>query len=49
MDYHIETEQETDGRAIAEVTNVPGAMAYGKTQEEAIARAKELADRATQQ
>lgn len=35
----IETEQETDGRWIAEITDQPGVMAYGATKEEAIAAA----------
>jgi predicted RNase H-like HicB family nuclease len=41
--YTIETEQETDGRWIAEITNLPGVMAYGQTEDEAIANAKALA------
>lgn len=40
----IETCSEADGRWIAEVVDVPGAMAYGETREEAIAKAKELAE-----
>ena len=43
--YEIETEQETDGRWIAEVTKLPGIMAYGATREEAIANAEALAFR----
>jgi predicted RNase H-like HicB family nuclease len=43
--YKIETEQETDGRWIAEVVNLPGVMAYGNTQQEAIANAEALAFR----
>jgi predicted RNase H-like HicB family nuclease len=38
----IELEQEEDGRWIAEVTSLPGVMAYGKTREEAIARVEAL-------
>jgi predicted RNase H-like HicB family nuclease len=34
--FIIETERETDGRWIAEIPQVPGALAYGKTKEEAI-------------
>jgi predicted RNase H-like HicB family nuclease len=39
----IETEQEEDGRWIAEVTRLPGVMVYGATRDEAIARVKALA------
>lgn len=42
----IDVEQEVDGRWIAEVTAVPGAMAYGDTAEQARARAAALACRA---
>jgi len=41
----IEVEQEEDGRWIAEVLEIPGVMAYGKHQAEAIARAEALAIR----
>lgn len=34
--YNIETEREDDGRWLAEIRKVPGAMAYGKTKREAI-------------
>lgn len=43
MQYRVEVEREVDGRWIAEVTEVPGAMCYGATREEAIARAEALA------
>ena len=43
MQYTIETEQETDGRWIAEVPQIPGVMQYGKTRQQAIARAEALA------
>lgn len=39
----IETELETDGRWLAEVLEIAGALAYGPTREAAIARAKALA------
>jgi predicted RNase H-like HicB family nuclease len=39
----VETEREEDGRFIAEVTDLPGVLAYGATQEEAVARAQALA------
>lgn len=38
----IETEQEDDGRWIAEVMEIPGVMVYGKTTEEAIAKVRTL-------
>lgn len=39
---HIETEQETDGRWIAEVPALPGVMAYGETRQAAIERVQAL-------
>ena len=39
----IETERETDGRWIAEAMEIPGAMAYGATREDAAAKARALA------
>jgi predicted RNase H-like HicB family nuclease len=39
----IESEQEEDGRWIAEVTALPGVMAYGATKAEADAKVKALA------
>jgi len=41
--YRIETERETDGRWIAEIIDVPGVMAYGATEKEAVALAQALA------
>jgi len=41
--FSVEIEQETDGRWIAEIAQIPGAMAYGSTREEAIARVEALA------
>ena len=41
--FRIELEQEIDGRWIAEVVELPGVMAYGATQEHAIAQAQALA------
>jgi predicted RNase H-like HicB family nuclease len=41
--YKIETERETDGRWIAEIVEVPGVMAYGATEKEAMASAQALA------
>jgi predicted RNase H-like HicB family nuclease len=41
--YRVETELESDGRWIAEIVDVPGVMAYGSTEKEAIAAAQALA------
>lgn len=41
--FIVETELETDGRWIAEIPQVPGALAYGKTKEEAISKAYAIA------
>ena len=41
--FTIETEKEVDGRWIADVIEIPGAMAYGRTQEQAIAKAQAIA------
>lgn len=38
----LEIEREEDGRWIAEAPAIPGAMAYGDTREEAIARVEAL-------
>jgi predicted RNase H-like HicB family nuclease len=38
----IETEREEDGRWIAEDTSMPGAMAYGETEADAVAAVKAL-------
>jgi predicted RNase H-like HicB family nuclease len=43
MTLSIEYEQEVDGRWLAEVLELPGALAYGQTSEEAIARVQALA------
>jgi predicted RNase H-like HicB family nuclease len=45
MKLTVEIEREEDGRWIAEATNLPGVMVYGRTHEEAISRVKELARR----
>ena len=39
----IETEREIDGRWIAEITALPGVMAYGQSRDEALSRVKALA------
>jgi len=41
----IETEQESDGRWIAELTALPGTLAYGESKDEARAKAAALACR----
>lgn len=43
MKFSVEVEQETDGRRIAEIPQIPGAMAYGSTREGALARVEALA------
>ncbi len=43
MNYHIEYEQEDDGRWLAEVPEIPGVLAYGMTANEAMAKAEILA------
>ena len=40
--YKVETEQETDGRWIAEVPELPGVLAYGSSRDEAIRKAQAL-------
>ena len=42
MNFRIELDQEEDGRVIAEVPALPGVLVYGRTREEAIARAEAL-------
>jgi predicted RNase H-like HicB family nuclease len=41
--FHVEFEIEDDGRWIADITELPGVMAYGASQEEAKAAAEALA------
>ena len=43
MTLHIEIEQETDGRWVAEVSDVPGVLAYGVTRPDAVAKVQALA------
>ena len=43
MQFTLEVEQEVDSRWLAEVTSLPGVMAYGQTRAEAIERVKALA------
>ncbi len=42
MTFTVETEQESDGRWIAEIPQIPGAMAYGGMRDEAVARVEAL-------
>jgi predicted RNase H-like HicB family nuclease len=41
--FTVETEQEVDGRWIAEIVEIPGALKYGDTKEQAVAQAEALA------
>lgn len=41
--FQIEVDREEDGRWIAEITTLPGVLAYGKSKQEAIAKVKALA------
>lgn len=43
MTFSIEVEREDDGRWLAEVAALPGAMCYGADREEAVARVQALA------
>jgi predicted RNase H-like HicB family nuclease len=40
--FTIETEQEVDGRWIAEVRELPGVLAYERTRDEAVAKVEAL-------
>ena len=39
----VETDRENDGRWIAEISGLPGAMSYGVSREEAVAKTEALA------
>ena len=41
--FRVEIEQEDDGRWLAEVGDLPGVLAYGDTQQAALARVQALA------
>ena len=43
MNFTIEHAREDDGRWLAEVPEIPGALAYGATAKEAMAKAEALA------
>ena len=45
MKLTLDIDQETDGRWIAEVPELPGVLAYGATRDQAIAQAEALAFR----
>jgi len=40
--YKVETEQEVDGRWIAEVSDLPGVLVYGASRDEAVRKAQAL-------
>ena len=42
MNVQVECEQETDGRWLAEIPQLPGVLAYGCTADEAMARVQVL-------
>jgi predicted RNase H-like HicB family nuclease len=44
-DFTVEIEQESDGRWITEIPELPGVLAYGATVDESVAKAKALAFR----
>lgn len=43
MEYTLECEQEPDGRWLAEVPQLLGVLAYGRTRDEAVGAAQALA------
>ena len=43
MQLTVDVEQELDARWLAEITSLPGVLAYGNKREEAIERAKAFA------
>jgi len=43
MTFSIEIERESDGRWLAEVSDLPGVLAYGSSEQEAKARVQALA------
>ena len=46
VNLRIETEQEDDGRWIAEIPDLPGVLVYSASRDEAVSRVKALALRA---
>lgn len=45
MNFSLEYEQDDDGRWLAEVSELPGVLAYGNTADEAMIKAETLAFR----
>jgi predicted RNase H-like HicB family nuclease len=43
MTFTVEYDQEEDGRWLAEILELPGVLAYGRTSDEAIVKAQALA------
>ena len=43
LELHVEIDREDDGRWLAAVVELGGVMAYGKSEDEALAKAKVLA------
>ena len=43
LTYRVEVAQEEDGRCIAEISELPGVLVYGKTPEEARTKVQALA------
>lgn len=43
MQFQLDVEQETDGPWLAEVSGLPGVLAYGDSRDAAVARAEVLA------
>jgi predicted RNase H-like HicB family nuclease len=43
MRFEVEFDHEEDGRWIAEIASLPGAMAYGETRERALAAVEAIA------
>ena len=43
MTFRVEVEQEADGRWIAEIVELSGAMTYGATRDEAVSKVQALA------
>jgi len=48
LKFQIEIDREEDGLWIAEIASLPGVLAYGKSEQEAVARVKALALRTTE-
>jgi predicted RNase H-like HicB family nuclease len=44
MAWHVELEQETDGRWIGEIPELPGVLVYGETRAQVEEKARALAE-----